>query len=213
MWSRFRGVLSGHERQYLIAVALIAVLPLAGCGDPIATAGSAPAGQTVRSTATVPLRPTATTIIVPTATPTRAEIEAIYPPLPNGTYLQPRLPETGLGSITITNGNDRDAIVKMVRGSVAVFVVLIRSRDAVVLPNVPVGSYDVWFCTGIGWDPERRRFVQGHRCLQFDDPTNFSETRDARGVEYVDFQVTLNSVAGGNASTDPLDADAFDTVK
>ena len=43
---------------------------------------------------------------------------------------------------------------------------------------------------------------------EFDEPTTYTEVRDARGTSYSVLRVTLNPVVGGNARTETIDEGA-----
>ena len=155
-------------------------------------------------------RPVATaTQPPPTPTPSRADVEADFPPPGTGALLAPRKGGKGLGELTVSNGTASDAIVKLSREGEATAVVFVHAADETTVTGIAPGTYDIQFSLGIGYDPETRRFVRNDGFQEFDEPTTYTEVRDARGTSYSVLRVTLNPVVGGNARTEAIDEDAF----
>ncbi len=191
----------------VIGAVCIAALVLSGCGADGSVPAPAPSTPP-RQAALARPAPTATR---PPATPTpsRADLEAVYPPPATGALLAPRKGAKGLGELTVSNGTASDAIVKLSRSGEATAVVFVHSSDETTVTGIAPGTYDIQFSLGIGYDPTMRRFVRNDGFQEFEQPTTYTETRGAQGTSYQVLRVTLNPVAGGNARTETIAEDAF----
>jgi hypothetical protein len=131
----------------LARVVAITALFLPGCGgDPLADATRPP----------------------PPPTPSRADVEADFPPPGTGALLAPRKGGKGLGELTVSNGTASDAIVKLSREGEATAVVFVHAADETTVKGIAPGTYDIQFSLGIGYDPGTRRFVRNDGFQEFD---------------------------------------------
>ena len=134
--------------------------------------------------------------------------------LTTGTELKHFGTRKGLGALTVDNGTDRDAVVKLVEDRVpprtrqAVFV---RARESWTIEGVPRGRYVLRFALGADWDEGANRFSVNPVYFEFADRLNFSEVRGAQGAVRADtFTITLHRVSGGNAPANPISLDLFE---
>ena len=67
----------------------------------------------------------------------------------------------------------------------------------------------MFFSAGSDWDTAARTFGRNCSFSKFADPMRFRTTRDARGIYWQNFRITLQPVIGGNARTDDVDPDEF----
>lgn len=134
--------------------------------------------------------------------------------LPNGT-IRVRGLIAGNGELSVDNGTDRDAVVKVVdehrRAIISEFYVQTGSKASV--PQIPVGNYAVIFALGNDWDEERKSFTRDKSFGRYDEPLSFSTERSVEGnqlfTRYSVFTLTLHKVIGGNAKTSNLTEEEF----
>lgn len=160
----------------------------------------------------------------------QAEPTAVLPPvakhhepvsLPNGTILLRKNNHKGLGKLTIDNGTDEDAVVKMVRVDTHkkdYCKVYIKSHSQIVVDGVKPGNYELVFELGRDWDKDGRHFRDDRSFSKFDDALTFAETPSldefGRGrTEYSIKRVTLNAVPEGTAHTTGMSEHEFDETE
>ena len=139
----------------------------------------------------------------------------------------------GLCSINVSNGTDRDSVLKIVtRGSTPLKLagasassnifsrakyenvptdVLCRSvhicaRKSVRIQGIGAGEYRLFFSLGTHWDKRTKKFSQSQAALKFVDAIKIGQER---GIEYT---VTLHPVAGGMALTTGIEQDEFNCL-
>ncbi len=125
--------------------------------------------------------------------------------LTTGTELKHFGTRKGLGALTVDNGTDRDAVVKLVEDRVpprtrrAVFI---RAQESWTIEGVPRGRYVLRFALGGDWDEGANRFLVKPVYFEFVDHIDFNR--------YGTFTVTLHRVSGGNAPASPIAPDLFE---
>jgi RNA polymerase subunit RPABC4/transcription elongation factor Spt4 len=144
---------------------------------------------------------------IPTPTPP-PPAPATYTSLPNGTILSRNTGYLdGLGQLTIGNGTGQDAIAKLVDAATnrSVFTVYVAANSNYTIDKITDGDYKLFFNLGNNWDANVKAFTENSSYSVFEDDFNFATTN----TQYQTFSVTLNSVAGGTAQTDDVDASQF----
>jgi hypothetical protein len=127
--------------------------------------------------------------------------------LPNGTVLYKSSSLNGSGILTITNGTDSDATIKLITsGGWKVYWVYIRANNSYSIKNINDGIYRVLFVSGSNWDTANNKFLTNPRGEAFDDNFNFETSTD----QYTRYTLTLNPVVGGTATTSSIDPSEFD---
>jgi hypothetical protein len=127
---------------------------------------------------------------------------------PNGKLL--RAGNTGGRSeLTIENGGSTDAVVTLSKGRRPVISVYVRKDKMYTVKRVPDSSYTVFFTGGSGWDGTTRAFGRDCAFSRFEDLLKFRTTRDAGGIYWQNFTITLQPVAGGTARTEDVNPDDF----
>jgi hypothetical protein len=111
---------------------------------------------------------------------------------------------SGPGELTISNGNGGEGVVKLVGGGKRMSIYIGRKATATV-SGIPDGNFDVYFASGVSWDGKRNTFSRNCGFTRFDDKMKFT----SGGGQYTTYRITLNKVAGGNASTKSIDPDDF----
>jgi hypothetical protein len=127
---------------------------------------------------------------------------------PNGKLLRAGN-KGGRSELTIENGGSTDAVVTLSKGRKPVISVYVRKDKTYTVKSVPDNSYAVFFTGGSGWDSTTRAF--GRDCVfsRFEDPLKFRTTRDAAGIYWQNFTITLHPVVGGTARTEDVNPDDF----
>ena len=111
---------------------------------------------------------------------------------------------SGLGELTISNGNAREGVVKLVAGDKRMSIYIGRKATATIR-GIPDGNFEVYFASGVSWDGKRNTFSRNCGFTRFEDKMKFT----SGGGQYTTYRITLNVIAGGNASTRSIDPDDF----
>ncbi len=132
--------------------------------------------------------------------------------LPTGTELGPLPLRAALGKLTIQNGRDVDAVVRLVEAQYQRMIsrsVYIRAGDSVTLSHIAVGHYRLQFALGYAWDKARHDFLCRADHLQFRRILDFDELPDAQGTHYTTMQFTLHPVLGGTEHPQSITPEAW----
>jgi hypothetical protein len=105
----------------------------------------------------------------------------------------------GRGTMTIENGTSHDAVVTLAAGSSASHAVYIYAGSNARIDSIADATYVVYVQQGESWNNGLRKFMVGAQYDKFDSPATFRTTRKSDGIEYTEFKITLQPVAGGNA--------------
>jgi hypothetical protein len=120
----------------------------------------------------------------------------------------------GKGKITLDNGLIEDAFVKMIQGGKLAVSFYVRGGQRHTFSQLPDGSYEVLYCTGFGWDSNKRDFSRGRSAHKYVSPLVFATRTqtEAGGITtYTDvLTLTLHKVAFGNARTTDISESEFD---
>ncbi len=111
---------------------------------------------------------------------------------------------SGPGVLIIRNGNSREGVVKLVAGGQRMSIYVARKATARVT-GIPDGNFAVYFASGVSWDGKRNTFTRNCGFTKFDRKMKFT----SGGGSYMQFTITLNAVAGGNAPTRQIDPADF----
>jgi hypothetical protein len=116
----------------------------------------------------------------------------------------------GFGELTVKNGNDRDGMIVLTAlDDQPVLAAYIRAEDSLLMDDIPDGVYRLYYSQGKAWDAARMHFTEDVSQRRFEESLGFTTT----ATEYSIWEVTLYQVAGGNASTEPVDPGDFPSVK
>lgn len=113
----------------------------------------------------------------------------------------------GLGELTIKNGTDSNAFIKLVNTAIdkKVIDVYISSKNQYTIKNISDGTYRVLFATGKDWDAVNERFLEDATQSEFEKALNFQtgekQTFNSIETSYSVFELTLHAVVGGTAKT------------
>lgn len=152
-----------------------------------------PAALATLSTAGYP----ATLTVPPTGAPQHRALD-------NGSFVREG-ERDGLGELTVENGGDADAVLTLTHGTDAVYSFYVLKGQTAKVTGIRDGQYDVYFAGGFDWDAASKRFTQSCAFTKFDDGLNFNTTDST----YSTWKLTLQPVAGGNASTTDIPEGSF----
>ena len=147
-------------------------------------------------------------------------------PPPTGTEVVIAGGNKGLGRLTIINGTNDDAVVKLVtladanEAPKAYRGVYVRAGDTWTMDSIAAGTYRIVFSQGADWDTENHSFQQGCTYSLFAKPMRFQEsetiTETSAGqsvhTRFSEATITLNPVLDGTARTEHCDKSVFDAV-
>lgn len=121
----------------------------------------------------------------------------------------------GYGELTIQNGTDADALIKLVPVDVlgtpfskAVATVYVKANRTHVLEGITDGSYKLFFLHGYDWNGVDEDFRRESRSSVFEEILQY----ETFGTQYTTYELTLNPVVGGNARTDEVPDNLFDSL-
>jgi len=130
--------------------------------------------------------------------------------LANGTILtKNNIYLGGNGELEIENGTDLDALAKLIRAGSSVLTVYIKANSTYTMFNISNGTYWLAFAHGLDFDSTNQQFRRNTEYSAFDSTFDFTRTEDSQYYYYSIFEVTLNSVIGGTATTSSVDPDQF----
>jgi hypothetical protein len=136
--------------------------------------------------------------------------------LPNGTEILKMRRNDGHGKFTVDNGTAEDAVVELVNVETkkAIRAFYVESGKKFTEDHIGSGTYSINYMTGVGWDASARQFSRRGECGIFDQPATYSEQRNGETgeIDYHEFSITLQPVAGGTARTSALNPDEFSSA-
>ncbi len=130
--------------------------------------------------------------------------------LPNGTILKSS-DGWGANELTIENGIDSDAVVKLVPSmnpSQASMIVYVRANNTAFLKGISPGSYSLWYMLGSDWSEGTKKFLSISACSKLAKELVFTQT----DVTTSQWTITLHPVVNGNASSVRLEQTLFDST-
>jgi hypothetical protein len=116
------------------------------------------------------------------------------------------------GALTVSNGTNRDAYVKLVdpNSRVLVAAFYVKSNSSFTQEQIPDGNYKVLFVLGNGWNSQTQAFAKNKSFAKFNQLLNFTTMQMAGGIQYRVFKITLHPVVGGKAKTSGVSQKEFD---
>jgi len=126
----------------------------------------------------------------------RASVEQV-PSLPNGARIAPDIGTDGHGELKVDNGMAEDAeiILYNVERDEKSRDQNVRAHNLLQMTGIPIGTYEL-------------KYRMGPSYYKFERSLNYTEERtrgeDGVWVNYHQIGVTLHSVVGGNARTEPI---------
>jgi hypothetical protein len=119
----------------------------------------------------------------------------------------------GGGALTVSNGTNRDAYVKLIEPSSRTLMAafFVKSNSSFVQEQIPDGTYKVLFVLGNGWNTQTQSFTKNKSFSKFDKPLNFTTMQMVGGIQYRVFKITLHPVPSGKARTSGVSQKEFDS--
>ncbi len=117
---------------------------------------------------------------------------------------------TGLGELTIKNGTNNDAVVKLVPTIIrkSVLTIYVRRNSNFKIKKIRDGNYKLYFVVGRHYDEDSLIFLQDCSFAVFEEGFSFTTAKhreeDKIKTEYSIFEITLHPVVGGTARTDAI---------
>jgi hypothetical protein len=164
--------------------------------------GPAALAQVTRTGAAGDLRSAAKRLEASGLGPKRQPFPALR--LKSGSVLSSKGGGSGPGVLIVRNGNSREGVVKLVAGGQRMSIYVARKATARVT-GIPDGNFEVYFASGVSWDGKRNTFTRNCGFTKFERRMKFT----SGGGSYMQFTITLNAVAGGNAPTRQIDPSDF----
>jgi hypothetical protein len=126
--------------------------------------------------------------------------------LGNGRFLK-RTASSGAGKLKIKNGGGSDGVISVVPSSAKqpTVVVYVRGKQSFTVRGVRDGTYRIYVSTGKDWDAKAKTFSRNCSFDRFDDSFKFRTT----STSYTIWEITVQAVAGGNATATAVGADEF----
>lgn len=142
--------------------------------------------------------------------------------LPTGTDIISPLGTEGRGELTIVNGTQQDAVVKLALTesdggqTLTCRKVYIQAGQQWTMKGIEQGMYWLYFAQGEDWNQAARMFRRNDTYSQFQKPLTYTVTTTNEGdsirTRFHAFTVTLNAVVGGTARTNQVSKAAFDAL-
>lgn len=131
--------------------------------------------------------------------------------IPNGKiFFKNKRYFTGLGELTIKNGTNNDAVVKLVPTitNKSAMTFYVRRNSNFTIKKIRDGNYKLYFVVGRHYDADSLIFLQDCSFAVFEEGFSFTTDKyrveDKIKTEYSTFEITLHPVIGGTARTDAI---------
>lgn len=131
--------------------------------------------------------------------------------IPNGKILlKNKRYFSGLGELTIKNGTNNDAVVKLVPTTInkSAITFYVRRNSNFTIKKIRDGNYKLYFMVGRHYDEDSLIFLQDCSFAVFEEGFPFTtdeyRVEDKIKTEYSIFEITLHPVIGGKAKTDAI---------
>ncbi|GMU97206.1 hypothetical protein [Ignavibacterium album] len=136
--------------------------------------------------------------------------------IPNGKiFFKNKRYFTGLGELTIKNGTNNDAVLKLVSNNInkSVLTVYVRRNSNFTIKKIKDGNYKLFFVVGRHYDEDSLIFLQDCSFAVFEEDfpfiTDKYRLKDKIKTEYSIFEITLHPVIGGKARTNEIAKNEF----
>lgn len=212
------GNASTHLSPFVIVIGLLAIFgliafPIAQMNADfnIARWAQSPSTRATRSlSAVAPATPATSSPASPAILSTVPAAAPDPVSLPSGTVLK-RWQSNAPCYMTINNGNDKDAIVKLCVGNSLRYAMYVRANDTATLWHINPETYTMKYSVGVDADKQGRRFRGEHNIFRSDNPLTFRVEESGNGRHYSTETITLHPVTGGNMPSAPAEDDDFGT--
>lgn len=136
---------------------------------------------------------------------------SVYNSLPTGTRIEEDVGTNGRGRLTVENGTNQDAVVRLSDSAndQTVRWFFVQAHTSANVAQIPQGIYRLTFTSGLNWVESEDTFSWHPSYSEYEHTFDFSEQRDSEGVQYHSISVTLNPVPFGNVRTKEITRDEF----
>lgn len=121
---------------------------------------------------------------------------------------------TSKASLTMINGLNEDAYVKVIYDNSCIASFYVRSNNRFTLSGIPDSDYTIMYCVGFGWDSISKDFKRGRRAVKYDKQlkykTNVLNNGNTQTTYYNQNSLTLHKSAFGNTTTTDINPNDFD---
>lgn len=130
---------------------------------------------------------------------------------PTGTRIEEDVGNDGHGKLTVENGTDEDAVVRLSDAGTDQTVrwFFVRAHTSAHLAHIPQGTDRLTFTTGLNWIESEDTFSWHPSYREFERAFAYSEERNSEAVQYDSISVTLNPVLFGNVKTKAISREQF----
>jgi len=126
---------------------------------------------------------------------------------PNTGVIKPNKNGGGYGTLTVDNGTTADGVVIMTLNDSPIMAAYIRAGETFTIKGIRDQTYNLYFSKGSDWNGKEFLSFPSHQ--RFDDPMEFKTVYTQTMVTYSIWKVTLQAVAGGNASVNDVAESEF----
>jgi hypothetical protein len=143
--------------------------------------------------------------------PRRIPRPETYNSLPNGSSIESDRCEGGHGVLSVQNGTDEDAVVRLYdpRDLRTICWFLVRQNDSASRSTIPEGDYRLAYTMGHGWIESDDAFRWQPSYGEYEKAFGYAEQHDHEGIQYKEISVTLQPVHGGNVRTRTISREEF----
>ena len=136
-----------------------------------------------------------------------------WPILVSAPYGRPRtgaqlvyaIHEGGRGRLEIQNVSSYDALVQMVVDGELKRAIYVRSREGLLLQDLPAGDYLVQFTMGLGWNSQEHHFQRYAWYGEFIEPLNYTP----KDITHVHYELRLDNQPARSPKVRTLSPEEF----
>jgi hypothetical protein len=134
-----------------------------------------------------------------------------YSSLPNGSSIESDQCEGGHGVLSVQNGTDEEAVVRLYdpRDLRTICWFSVRQNDSASRSTIPEGDYRLAYSMGHDWIEPDDAFRWQPSYGEYEKAFHYAEQHDHEGIQYKEISVTLQPVHGGNVRTRAISREEF----
>ncbi len=116
-----------------------------------------------------------------------------------------------MGKLSVTNDLEKDAVAKLVdiHSGKTYKEIYVQAKSQIAITGIRPGDYSLLFVTGRDYAPTIGKFLRDLSYSKFDQTFYYAESRNQYGVGFRAYEVTLNPVAYGTATTSSIGENEF----
>ena len=134
-----------------------------------------------------------------------------YNSLPTGTRIAPDFGTDGHGVLTVENGTNDDAVVRLYDAATYQTVrwFSVQAGRSARMTAISEGTYILAYTTGLNWVDAEDAFSWHPSYSKFERILQYQEQSDSGDIQYHDISVTLHPVIGGNVRAQRISREEF----